>query len=458
MIVGSRPEFTAARRPPALHSAVRTYTANVAGAFLSLANVLIIARALGAEGRGHIAFLTAIVWFTAHLSTFGVQEANANLAASDPRLRRSLATNSCLLALVLGATTIGVLAVLVAAFPAVAGESDPALLWMTLGFLPILILQPFLRFLIEADYGFLVTNAGYVIPPVLNVAVNGLLAGLGQLSVGTAVGVWLGGQSLAVGLFAWYVGRRLAGFGRPDAALARRALGFGVRAHAGRVMLLGNYRLDQWLLGAISGPRELGLYSVAVAWAEALWFLPTALAAVQRPDLVRAQLRDAAVQAARVFRVAILLTAVTALAMVAAAPFLCVTVFGEEFRGSVDDLRVLVGGAFGVVALKLLGSALVARGRPVLQSVGVGAGFLCTVAFDIVLIPPLGGLGAALASTLAYTAAGVVMGVMFLRALEARAADLVPRAGEIASFVRELRERLRRGRAAAQPEQTTIIP
>ena len=53
-------------------------------------------------------------------------------------------------------------------------------------------------------------------------------------------------------------------------------------------MLLGSYRLDQWLLGAIAGPRELGVYSVAVAWAEALWYLPTALAAVQRPDLVRA--------------------------------------------------------------------------------------------------------------------------------------------------------------------------
>ena len=53
-------------------------------------------------------------------------------------------------------------------------------------------------------------------------------------------------------------------------------------------MLLGNYRLDQWFVGAIAGSRELGLYSVAVAWAEALWYLPTALASVQRPDLVRA--------------------------------------------------------------------------------------------------------------------------------------------------------------------------
>ena len=64
--------------------------------------------------------------------------------------------------------------------------------------------------------------------------------------------------------------------------------------------LLTTYRLDQRLVGAISGARELATYSVAVAWAEALWYLPTALAAVQRPDLVRARAREAGAQAAPV--------------------------------------------------------------------------------------------------------------------------------------------------------------
>jgi len=456
--VASRPPVTAAARPPALRSAVQTYTANVVGAFLSLASVLIVARVLGAEGRGHIAFLTAIAWFTANLSTAGVNEANANLAASVPRLRRALATNSLLLAFVLGSAAFGVVAALVTLFPSVAGDADRSLLWMTLGFLPLLVLQPFLRFLVEADYGFFVSNAGRVVPPALNVTLNGLLALLGLLTVGSAVAVWLAGQVLTVVLLAWYVERRLAGFGRPSAALAGQALRFGVKAHVGRVMLLGNYRLDQWLLGAISGARELGLYSVAVAWAEALWYLPTALAAVQRPDLVRARVREAARQATRVFRVTALITAAGALVMVAAAPVLCATVFGAEFRGSVDDLRVLAAGAVGVVALKLFGGALVARGRPGLQSLGLGLGFVCTVVLDVVLIPPFGGLGAALASTLAYTAAGSVMAVTFLRALEARPSDLVPRVGELAEFARDVRARFRRGSAASPPERGTIVP
>ena len=453
-----RSDAVGADPPPFLRSALQTYSTNVAAAFLSLANVLIVARTLGAEGRGQVAFLTAIAWLTASFSTLGVQEANSNFAASDPRSRRSLATNSILLSLLFGGVTFAVLYGLIAVFPAAAGESDPALRWITFAFLPVIILMTCLRSLVLADYGFSVANAAYLLPSILNAAVNGLFAGTGILSVETAVGVWLAGQTLEALILAAYVARRLAGFGRPDLGLARRTLGFGAKAHVGRVMQLGNYRLDQWLLGAIAGPRELGLYSVAVAWAEALWFLPTALAAVQRPDLVRAKLRRAAREAGRVFRAATLITGVSALVMIAAAPILCVVIFGEEFRGSIDDLRVLVAGAFGMVALKLLGNALVAQGKPVLQSIAIGTGFAFTLGLDIILIPPFGGIGAALASTLAYSVAGIIVAMIFVATLDARASDLLPHGGDVAWFVQKLRRSARRPAAPTTPEETPTAP
>lgn len=457
MIVGKSADSRGRGRPSFGRSAFLTYGTQVSAAFLSLGNVLIVARVLGAEGRGNVAFLTAIAWLTASLATFGLQEANSNLAASEPATRRSLATNSVVLSLLVGGLMIAVLSGLVAAVPAVGGDADPALRWLTFAFLPVIILQFLLRFLVLADYGFAVSNAAYLLAPLVNVAVNGLFAAFGVLSVGSAVGVWLVGQALEVVILAAYLQRRLAGFGRPDVALARRALGFGLQAHVGRVMQLGNYRLDQWLLGSISGPRELGLYSVAVAWAEALWYLPTALSYVQRPDLVRATAEEARRRAAAVFRAAAVVTAAAALTMIVAAPLLCVTVFGPEFRGSIDDLRVLVVGAFGMMTLKLFGNALVARGRPVLQSIAIGAGFACTVLLDVLLIPPFGGLGAALASTLAYTAAGLVVGVIFLRALGGRPGELVPRVGDVRWLWDFVRRRISR-RPPPQPEETTMVP
>ena len=67
-------------RPSFARSAVTTYGTNLAVALLSFVSVLITARALGAAGRGDIAFLTTIAFLTAQLSTLGVAQANANFA------------------------------------------------------------------------------------------------------------------------------------------------------------------------------------------------------------------------------------------------------------------------------------------------------------------------------------------------------------------------------------------
>jgi Na+-driven multidrug efflux pump len=112
---------------------------------------------------------------------------------------------------------------------------------------------------------------------------------------------------------------------------------------------------------------------------------------------------------------------------------------------------MLVAGAFGMVALKLLGNALVAQGQPLLQSLAIGSVFVLTVVLDIVLIPPLGGLGAATASTIAYSAAGIVMGAAFVRALDVRPGELVPRLGDARALLQRVRGLLRR-RPRHEPE------
>src|SRR5918995_4835166 len=289
-------------RPPFLRSAVTTYATNIAVAVLSFGSVLITARVLGASGRGSVAFLTTVALLTSQLATFGIFQAHANFAAREPHLTRALAGTSLALSPLFGTLGAGVVALLVAIFPAVGGGSDPELIALVLATIPVLVLAPCLDQLLRAHYVFALSNAAWLLQPLTNIVVNGALAVVGALTVGSAVATWVASVLVATVVLAWGVASRLGGFGGFDAGLARRMLRFGIKAYAGRVMLLGNFRLDQWILGGIAGPRELGLYSVAVAWMEALFFLPTALALVQRPDLVRASWREAERQGSLVFR------------------------------------------------------------------------------------------------------------------------------------------------------------
>lgn len=437
-------ELEQPRRPDFFSSAVQTYAAQIAVAVLSLGNALIVARALGPTGRGDVVFLTTIAYIVSSLATVGVQEANVNVAGLAPGRRRALATNSIILSLLFGCLGIAAVVLLVAIVPAAGGGAETLLLAMTLGSLPALVLSTNLRFLIQGDYGFAVTNFVWVLPAVLNLTINGVFALAGALTVGVAVATWIGGQLLGTAILAWYVARRSVGFGRPSYSLAQETLGFGLKSHIGRVMLLGNYRLDAWILGAIAGAKELGLYSVAVAFAEALFLLPTALAAVQRPDLVRASQEEAAHRTAVIFRGALAVTLVAAVALIAIAPLVVLGLFGEEFRGSIDDLRVLTLGAFGIVALKQIGNALTARQLPTQASFGIGVAFVATIVLDVLLIPSLGGLGAALASSLSYTLGGIVIVVIFTRLVGGTVVDLLPRPSDFTELwgrVRSLRRR-----------------
>jgi Na+-driven multidrug efflux pump len=68
---------------------------------------------------------------------------------------------------------------------------------------------------------------------------------------------------------------------------------------------------------------------------------------------------------------------------------------------------------------------------------------VCTVALDVILIPSHGGLGAAIASSVAYTLGGVLVALIFTRTLKGRLGDLVPRGSELVWVWRRARSRLR---------------
>lgn len=442
--MAGRAEGGPERRSSFFASAVGTYATNLTVAALSLVNVLIVARALDADGRGEIAFLTTVAALTSQMAAFGIPQASSNFAGRKPELTPRLVTNAVVVSLLAGLGAIGVVAALVALVPDAGGDVSATLRWVALAAVPMLILQACLQAVVLVHYGFAAYNGAWLVTPILNVAANGILALTGQLTVGLALASWIGGQIIATLVLGVYVLRRLGGFGRPDARLARDAARFGAQAHAGRVLYASNYRVDQWIVGSLGSNAQLGVYSVAVAWTEALFFLPSALSAAQRGDVTRADREAASRHSSMVFRATVLLTVLAGAVMAAFAPFLAETVFGPEFSDATGQIRVLLLGSFGIAALKLLGSVLTAQGRPLRETSAVAVAFVVIIVLDVLLIPEHGGMGAAIASAAGYTAGGLAVAVLFIRTLGGRWTDLIPRGNELAPLWTRLRGPLRR--------------
>ncbi len=416
-----------------------TYGTHLTVSVLSLVSVLIVARTLGATGRGEMAFLVTIATLSAQLALVGIPDANANLAGAHSELRPKLATNSLIFSAVFGLLAAVLVAALADLIPGFTGELDREVVWIALAAIPLGILRWCLNLLVQADYAFVATNVAWLAGPITTVMANGVMALTGDLTVTTAITAWVGGQVLSVSILIGYVATH-AGFGRPSVSVGRRALVFGVKAHLGRTLAVGNTRADQWIVGSLAGSKELGLYSVAVAWAEVIHYLPGVLSMIQRPDLVRAARDKAGEFAARIFRVAAVLGIAITVVLIVAAPILCVTIFGEEFRGSIDDLRVLALSSVGVAAVFLLGNALIAQRKPLQASAAEATALIASIALNLVLVPIWGGLGAAIAATLAFTLGGVTVSVVFSRILHVPLRALVPRGDELPWLWRKARE------------------
>jgi len=436
------------RRPKSLAgAAIATFATNGATVAFSLLNVLILARALGPTGRGEIAFVIVVWVLAAGLATLGFEEANANFGGRHPERRAALAANSVVAALVLGTLGAALVGLLMTLVPGARGEVDLGLLLFALATLPSGLLGQNLKFLLQSDYRFGVTNLAWFASPALTALCNGVLALTGALTVELVIVVFVVTNVCATLILVVSVARQF-GFGRPDAALARECLPFGLKSHMLRLVELGTYRGDQFLLGVLAGPYEVGLYSIAVSLAEALFYVSGIVALVQRPHLVRAIAAEAAEFGVRVFRRAVILSAAVGTALFIVAPTLCVALFGESFHAAGDDLRVLSLAAVGVLAVDLFSCLVIAQRRPLMASVGGAATLFVMVVLNVILVPELGGAGAAVAKSVAYTAGGVVMVVIFLRIFNADPRGLIPGRDDVMWYRRKVREGIVNARAA----------
>jgi len=104
--------------------------------------------------------------------------------------------------------------------------------------------------------------------------------------------------------------------------------------------------------------------------------------------------------------------------------------------------------------VKQLGSVLTGQGKPTLASLAIGISFVATIVLDVALIPPFAGLGAAIASTIAYTVGGIAVVIIFTRTLGGGFGELVPRRRDLPILWSRLRATFRRKRPAEAPVES----
>lgn len=402
----------------------------------------LLARALEPSGRGELAAIVTPLSIAPLVVSFGLTTYAARAVARGEDRGRVIATMSTL-AVVLGVVFVpfGLLGA-----DYLAGDNDTIRTFLVLGvaLLPLSLVGGILLNVAMAMEHWNAISIQRLIPAGGAALLYLVLFILDELTVASAAAVALGlGLISNVPLLGVLRGARPFRF---DRVLARSGLLFGSQVWFVALSQLLNHRLDQLVMVKATTTRELGLYAVAVTTASLSSVLASSVGQAIFPrvaagadDLTRRSLR-------------LTLVAVSAAAVAAAiaTPVLVPLVFGEAFRDAVPMVLILLIATVPNAASSVLGPALSASlPRPGLLGVGQLGALVVTIVGLLLLLPPLGGIGAAIVSVLGYGLNSAWALFLARRHFGGSLRDyLLPRKGELSEMKDLAAARLRRPRGS----------
>lgn len=263
-----------------------------------------------------------------------------------------------------------------------------------------------------------------------------------QLTAEALVWVQVGGSMAIVFLFLWTLRPWLTGSIRQESGLSE-VITYSLPSYLANMAQFLNYRLDIFFVSYFVGVKGVGLYSLAVGIAQLLWLVSGATSQVLLPDVAASTDQVSAQQrTARVARLSLWLSIVLAGGLVIGGDMLLPLVFGAAFRESVPALMWLLPGVTIFSIANVIGSYLAGIGKPHLNLAVALVGLVVTVALDFVLIPWLGIIGAAIASTLSYLATTLAIIAIFVHETRMPAGRVLLITGEDLNLISEMIRRV----------------
>lgn len=375
---------------------------------LGFAASVVLARAIGPANRGLLGLMVSASELTLAVVGVGLASAVLYLASSRPAAARKLLGNSLLYAAAVGLVLLPIFVVVRAPLADLVAHGSGGRTWLLVAaFVPLLLVDATFQSLMLARLRFGLYNAclvgaraGYLLGVVVLVLLGGLgvTGGLLALMIGSLTMTVCAALALGTG-----------GVPSLDRPLFRRMLGYGARVQVGTIFQIAFFRLDVVILQSFVTLKEVGHYVVAAAVAELVVQLSTAFQLSLFPLTSHADVPDAerAMTTANAVRNHGILAAAATAANVLAGPLLILFAYGPAFDASVAPMLILLPGMWFVGTGMVIAADLRGRGRPGTASLLGGATLVVVVALDLALIPPLGTIGAALASLLAYAAFGI---------------------------------------------------
>lgn len=377
---------------------------------------VVLARWLGPHDRGILALVLLLPSTVLTLVKLGVSQATVFFINRKEATVEQVASNSVILAILLGVLSSAVVWVLrdnllhkvLADVPAWA-------LLLALIRVPLLLLDNYLYSVLQATGQFGLYNRRLLQSEGLRLLLVAILIMGFNLGLPAAVAtytfiglfniVWLLLNMRETIRFSW----------KMDFELLQRMLAFGIRSYVQVVTAHLLLRIDVYMVQAFLGPAQTAFYALALHFTELVLEVPQAIGLVLYPKL--AALPEAEIHrlTAQTCRRTLMVTVPAAAALALLGPWVITLWYGQAYATAGAPLPWAAVGVAAMSIFVIITRDFTARQKQRVNTVAGLLALVTNVALNVVLIPWQGIVGASLATAVAYSGACVILITFFLR-------------------------------------------
>jgi len=383
-----------------------TFLTQCIGLVFSITTAAIIARWLGPEGKGMLAMALLVPGLMVIFLNSGIGVANVYFAGTTRMNVPTLTGNSVIfafLATIFGMVIISALLVTGSLQALLPGVPVWLVLIAMIG-LPVGLLSGYFTTILQGLQSIIKINLINLAQGALMLVLTFLLVTSFKIGLLGALMAYLGtniSSLVALTLLLRVEGGLFLPNWNPS--VMRSTLSFGLKGHVGNILQFFNYRLDMFIVNYFLGPGDVGIYSISVGLAELLWHFPNAVSFVIFPKAASTKPEVMNIFTPRVFRITLGLTTLGAVGLILLGKPIVLFIYSSVFLPAYVPMLALLPGVVLVGGAKVLTNEIAGRGYPHYNSINAGLAMVLTVVLDLILIPQYGVLGAALASSIAYT-------------------------------------------------------
>jgi O-antigen/teichoic acid export membrane protein len=237
----------------------------------------------------------------------------------------------------------------------------------------------------------------------------------------------------------------------PERDELRQTLSFGLKAYVSRLSIKLQDRFDVFMIAFfLSDPEQVAFYAVAVTLTAQMKLLPEGVGRAIYPQVAGVPEPEAAALTARALRHSLALSSVSLVALAGLMPFAIPWIYGAPYANSIAPFLLLLPGMTLFTLFRLTSNYFGGVGR---QGANMRSQLIATavnVALNLLLIPRIGIMGAALANVLSNATGAVLITIAFCQDSGVTLREiLTPRRDDLDPYLRRLDGLLRRRPADA---------